>query len=245
MIPNSFGTVIAFLLFIAPGAIWQWWRSRYRSSAKETFLTETARAALISIAASMAAALLTAQWTWIPIFKRNPVGSSAIDTASMNFTLDVLIAILINAAIACALTWIVALICWHGPPTVTSMNVWTRTFSSFGSRPYLIVELTDGTAWKGYYVSHDLDIDSSTKNLAIGRPLLAKNSASGGFKANDNASLVILKEDSIKTIQAIFIKKSDEKMVKENLSLVRRFLRCLRGAESGLADSPTGVTATD
>lgn len=211
MIPSSVGTAIAFLLFIAPGAVWQWWRSRYRSTAKETVLTETARAALISVAASLVAAVLIGWWIWVPLYERTVSGDVLINDVVGIVAPKVFFATFLNSTVACVLAWLVAVACWHGPSTVTSMSVWTRSFSSFGRSPYLIVELLDGTIWRGKYIAHDLDIDSAVKNLSIGQPLQRRQPNEGLFHPKIGTTFVLLKEDSIKTVQVLYPEKGDDR----------------------------------
>lgn len=224
MIPSSAGTAIAFLLLLAPGAIWQWWKSRYRSSAKETVLTETVRSVLISILASVAAALVIGFWVWVPIYDR--IDPELFEAKSSTLlTLDIIIASFINSIVACGISLGVAALIWHGRSTVTTMTVWTRAFSSYKSSPHLIVELTDGTTWHGKYISHDLDIESGSRDLQLGRRLKRRKPGENSFSTNTNTEFVLLKDDLIKSIQVIYRSKKDQEATSSESNYWKR-LRC-------------------
>lgn len=64
MIPDSTATLVAFLLLLAPGIIWELARAQHVPAVKETTLIEVCRVVLVSLVATTLAGI-TLLWMWL------------------------------------------------------------------------------------------------------------------------------------------------------------------------------------
>ncbi|MEU4364367.1 DUF6338 family protein [Promicromonospora sp. NPDC023987] len=210
MAPSSVGTFISFLLLLAPGALWQLIRARYKPSVKETTLSELARVVLISLLATTAASLVLLFPVWLPLFRH--ADSISLGTPnSMASVLPYLAGVVATSATACGLVLIVTAHIWPEKPPISEGRVWSQAFVESkpddADSPFLTVELLDGTIWRGELATFDADPEDANRNLALTSPLRRKRPGEQ-FKNKDGrgSRLVLLPEVQVKSIQVEYHK---------------------------------------
>lgn len=210
MIPDSAATVVAFLLLIAPGVVWELLRARHVPAVKETTLIEMCRVVLVSIAAT-AAAGVSLLWMWIPGY------ATVMEQPSLRAGAQVSVfgMVAATAALACGYVLLVSVLRWPDAPSIDGARVWHRAFVEWRylpgpdgqqeapSSPVLTVELHDGTVWKGVYGAADSDPEDSLRNLALRHPVSRKRPDENGF-VSKRAGAVLLPERDIRSIQVTY-----------------------------------------
>ncbi|WP_402377930.1 DUF6338 family protein [Isoptericola rhizosphaerae] len=208
MIPNSLAALVSFLLLLAPGILWQLIQGRHTPAVKETVLTEVARVVLVSLAATGAASVLLLYWPWLPLYRRaQAAGPEAF--AAPTDVVPYLGAVVGTALLASLLAWIAASLRWREPPRISPGRVWNRLFDSYlpnrSIQPALLVELLDGTVWRGLLETFDTDPEDHDRSLALTHPLARKRPGDPCFAPKgDIGRYVVLPESQIKTIQVIY-----------------------------------------
>lgn len=215
MIPDSTATFVAFLLLLAPGIVWELLRARHVPSVKETTLIEACRVVLASLVATALAAV-SLLWMWIP-------GYTAIvarSTTDMDAQVRFVGMAVVTAVLACGYVILASTLRWPGEPPIDGARVWHRAFVEWrnlptpdGSRhvptsPHLIVELQDGTVWKGLYGANDSDPEDDHRNLALQQPLSRKRPDETGF-TRKGAGAVVLSEREIRSVQVEYLCKPE------------------------------------
>jgi hypothetical protein len=210
--PSSIGTFISFLLLLAPGALWQLIRARYRPSVKETTLSELARVVLISLLATTAASLVLLFPVWLPLYRY----ADSINLGTSNLTSSVLpylAGVVATSAVACGLVLIVTTFVWPGKPPISEGRAWNQAFVESKPKdagpPFLTVELVDGTIWRGTLATFDSDPEDANRNLTLASPLRRKRPGEV-FKNKDGGGsrLVLLPEVQIESIQVEYYKST-------------------------------------
>lgn len=211
MIPDSTATFVAFLLLLAPGIVWELLRARHVPSVKETTLIEACRVVLASLVATALAAV-SLLWMWIPGYTAIVAGSTTDIDAQVRFVGMAVV----TAVLACGYVILASVRRWPGEPRIDGARVWHRAFvewrnlpSPSGGRPvptraHLIVELQDGTVWKGHYGAHDSDPEDDHRNLALQQPLSRKRPDETCFTQKD-AGAVVLPEREIRSVQVVYL----------------------------------------
>jgi len=123
-----------------------------------------------------------------------------------------------TAALACGYAILASIIRWPGKPPIHGARVWHRAFvewrhlpSPDGNQgqptsPHLIVELQDGTVWRGAYGADDSDPEDDHRNLALTRPLSRKRPNETGFTTK-TAGAVLLPEREIRSVQVVYLRE--------------------------------------
>lgn len=216
MIPDSTATLVAFLLLLAPGIVWELLRARHVPSVKETTLIEICRVVLVSLVAT-ALAVITLLWMWLPGYR----AAATQPTPNMDAQVQLVGMVMATAALACGYVILASIIRWPGEPPIAGNRVWHRAFvewrnlpSPDGKRgrptsPYLIVELQDGTVWKGAYGADDSDPEDDHRNLALQQPLSRKRPGENGFTTKA-AGAVVLPEREIRSVQVEYLLGPEE-----------------------------------
>lgn len=145
MIPNSVGAVVAFLLLAAPGALYYLLRSPHAPATRETALGELSRVVLASLAATALAAM-TLSWMWLNIYR-------ATQSAAAFAPVQVGLGVVATSSLACGLVTLLSWWKWGRRPVSSQIvpgRVWYQAMVSDRptkacGRPYLTVELVDGT----------------------------------------------------------------------------------------------------
>lgn len=217
MIPDSTASLVAFLLLLAPGIVWELLRARHVPSVKETTLIEVCRVVLVSLIATTLAAI-SLLWMWLPGY------TNVITQSTQNIEAQVqLVGMAVaTAALACGYAILASIIRWPGQPPIDGARVWHRAFvewrhlpSPDGKRvqptsPHLIVELQDGTVWKGAYGADDSDPEDDHRNLALKHPLSRKRPGETGF-TEKTAGAVVLPEREIRSVQVLYLGEPAER----------------------------------
>lgn len=221
MAPTSVGTLISFLLLLAPGALWQLIRARYRPSVKETTLSELSRVVIISLLATTAASLVLAFPVWLPLYRY--AGSISADTPNPATTLlPYLAGVVATSAVACGLVLITTARIWPGKPSINEGRAWNQVLVEArpddAGPPFLTVELLDGTVWRGTLATFDSDPEDANRNLALISPLRRKRPDEENFEKKDGGGsrLVLLPEVQIKSIQVEFHKETGQQPPKRS-----------------------------
>lgn len=118
-------------------------------------------------------------------------------------------AVLLNSSLGCGIAFIWALIKWPGRAPIGGMRVWHRAFVEWKSEqsddPYLIVELLDGTVWRGKLRAFDSDPEDSQRTIALGPPLSRKRHGEKQFKERPASwKVALLPESQIRSTQVAY-----------------------------------------
>ena len=74
--------------------------------------------------------------------------------------------------------------------------------------PYLIVEMDDGTIWRGALMAFDSDPEDSQRSIALGHPLQRKRAGEEKFSERPKQwSVLVIPEGQIKSIQVAYPSK--------------------------------------
>ncbi len=179
-------------------------------SVKETVLLEASRVVLASLAATGVAAVLLF-WVWLPLYRR----LQAFEPTTVAESLPYLGAVVATSSLACALA--LGLSLWRFPRTapIEPGRLWNRAFIRWvpegGSDPYLIVELLDGTTWKGTFQGLDADPEDSQRNIALGGRLRRRKPNETKFsKISETGRVALLLEPQIRSIQVLYVEEPVE-----------------------------------
>lgn len=208
MIPDSLVALVCFLLLLAPGIVWELDRQRFKPVTKETGLIEASRIILGSLAATSLAALPLIPFLWIPlygVFGVDPGPEQSSNEAVLAYSA----AVVLHALLACGMVLIISAFVHRGKPSIKPERVWHMALVSWkdekAADPRLVVELTDGTVWRGVRMALDADPEDNHRSLALGQPLKRKRSGDESFSdIADRWEVVILAERDIKSIQVSY-----------------------------------------
>lgn len=208
MIPDSLSAIYAFLLLLAPGIVWHLQRARHRPSSKESALVELSRVVLSSLLATGAAALMLLPAAWLPLYRSAERGGDNHFDSPMA-AVPYVGAALATSALACALAYLVAALRWPGSAPMNGGRVWDQVFIDLHPKgagaPFVIVELLDGTVWKGQLVGFDSTPESGPRDLAIGPPLRRRRPGATAFESKDDVwRTVVLPDAQIRSIQVSY-----------------------------------------
>lgn len=209
MIPSSASTLVAFLLFLAPGALWHLRRERFVPTVKQTALLEGARIVLASVCSTCASALILAWWWWpvyVRLADRGPKDGKYLLADLMPFYL----AAIATALLACGLVFSLSLLVWRGKPKIDPGRVWNQLFSALvieqpmrkHVKIHLTVRMNDGTIWAGGYFGHDVDPEDNHRCLALKGALWTVTPE--GHSAS-REGIVVLAEANIASIRVQYI----------------------------------------
>ncbi|MGE9365595.1 DUF6338 family protein [Isoptericola nanjingensis] len=208
MIPSGSAALVSFLLLVAPGMVWQFQQARHEPAVKETVLVEASRVVIASLVATGAAGLALS-WMWVPLYER--VRTADPDALSLpGATVPYFAAAAATSLLACGLALLAAAFKWPGRAPISAGRAWSQAF--VGRRPpnteqpWLIVELLDGTVWKGTLQHFDTDPDDDHRALLLGEDLMRRDPGAKEFKpVGDAGRNVILPESQIKSTQVQYI----------------------------------------
>lgn len=210
MIPNSVATLVAFLLLIAPGIIWENRKAGHNPGRKESNLIEASRIILASLVATSVSSLIIFPWVWMPLYKA--ALSDEGDTAPAT-KLTYFLAVYLTSVVACLITFIFGWFKLPGRPPIDGARVWHKVFVTWkdpGSlNPYIQVDLIDGACWRGQLKTFDADLDDTHRTLAIGQPLRFKSAPEAEFKKINNWDVAIISETQVKSIKVGYAPKKN------------------------------------
>lgn len=218
---DSVAAVVGFLLLLAPGIVWQLDRGRYKSSVKETALLEFSRIVLVSLGASVAVAVPLVPLLWLPLLRNFDDIRDALSPDLNSAVLYVAVTV-VHASVATALTWTLSRLSHRGPRSIVNERVWHLALSTWHLNkkddPRLVVELLDGTVWRGTRIAFDAGVDDQNRWIALGPPLKRRRPAEGFKSISPFYQRVLLPEREIKSLQiaAITEKPADLEATSEN-----------------------------
>ncbi len=209
MIPDSLAALVSFLLLLAPGIMWQTQQEGHSPAVKETALAEVSRVVLASLIATFVAILVLLFPVWLPLLRRaNTAGVDALATPGA--VVPYACGVIATSALACTLAYGTAKVRWRGRAPIGAGRVWNQIFVGHlpagGGAPLLMVELHDGTVWRGHLESFDTDPEDHDRGLALAPPLARKRTGEQAFKPKGDAGrYVILTESQITSLQVIYV----------------------------------------
>jgi hypothetical protein len=208
LIPSTLAAVVAFLLLLAPGIVWELQRARFQPAVKETALIEASRIVLASMTASLVAAVPLLPFLWVPLYEMARDADAGL-LASPVAAVPYMGGAVTHSLMACGLVLAFCAFKWPGKAPIVSMRVWHLALEKWrptGSlNPNLVVELLDGTIWRGSLLSFDAGPEDNQRCLALGQPLTRRRPEESAFQSiHERRHAVILAETQIKSIQVSY-----------------------------------------
>ncbi|MEU0880613.1 DUF6338 family protein [Lentzea sp. NPDC005914] len=175
MVPQTLSAALAFLMLVAPGLVHEQLRGRRKLIAGESVFREISRIALTSLLYSvMAVTILLVLRFWFPhqlIDSRLLVQFGAVYLRD-NYRV-VAATLAAELAVACLLPLL-----WHIAPrpsarsrvSFAATSLWFEDFRANcppGSRPWVHVQLTDGTSFYGFVRSSSVDGPVADRELSL------------------------------------------------------------------------------
>lgn len=197
-------TVVAFLLLIAPGYVWQSRAAKHLPESTTTTLREAARIVFSSIIPStLATALvLTVVSGWPPSLPAR-LGS-----------FDIVLIGLVISALACAFAYFWPLIWFRRErkwaSQISGGSALFKALTQFPENPaatHVIVtaRLKDGTVWRGRHEAHDVESEESFRTLFLAPPLTRRNATTGKAFEYGKADYVLLPLDHVSSLQLKYL----------------------------------------
>ncbi|WP_422117821.1 DUF6338 family protein [Brachybacterium sp. UNK5269] len=209
MILDSASAVLGFFLLLAPGLVWERQQARHSPPVKESAFYEASRTILASSLATVTAAALLSPWWWT-LYKRAAASEQLL--ADSVGAVPYFGAALVTSVLACVLTLLAAWWRWRkARPSIHGVPVWHRVFVEWRGDddlpPVVIVELTDGTAWKGRFAAFDTGPEDSQRDLALRSPLLRRRPGEKTFtRLNEDWEHIVLSQPQICSIRVAYPK---------------------------------------
>ncbi|MGW5441433.1 DUF6338 family protein [Nocardia asteroides] len=184
MTPNSWLTILAFFLFIAPGLLFDWISAYRKVPRRESAFAEISRVALVSTGCSVAALvtilLFAALFNWRD-WKPFPVPSAMLKQPSTYIAdnlVRVSVTMIVIAALALTFAWALSEIVYRGGKgQVFYESAWHRAFKVHRPDNALVhvrVVLTDGTIWSGCLLDFSPDMEVADRELVLQPPIMCK-----------------------------------------------------------------------
>lgn len=202
MLPESIGAVIAFLLLIAPGYIWDRQSARHEPELRTTTLREAATIVFSSIIPStIAGTALLPLWLSLPRTDTPPLPMLAVGLAT--------------SALACVLTYGWAWLRFRSRRA--SGGEITRGSTLFKalvalprgkeriSEVVVTARLQDGTLWRGVHASHDVGPDESAPMLLLQPPLVRRDPGATELVRYQAHEYVVLPLEGISSLQLTYL----------------------------------------
>jgi hypothetical protein len=178
-IPGTFGELVAFILFLAPGVLWNQLRHSWKAPAERSTFQEISVVALFGTAftsVSTAATLAVAHGI-------NRVYYSNVENlldgktqlSAVGLTFPVVLAA-VELVFSCLLVVVVFLFTRKGiyGPQEPQRTAWQQVLDDErpdGASAFGIVELVDGSEWRGEVVAHSLTGPPEDRYLILGTPI--------------------------------------------------------------------------
>ena len=182
---------------------------RHRPSVKETALFEVARVVVASgIATLVAGGILC--WVWIRLYatariaRTDPLDSlvTAVPYAG---------AAIATSLLASGLVLLLSWLRWRrvGTPPISPMPAWYQVLvdrmPDDVDKPLLLVELVDGTEWKGFLLAVDSDPEDTQRDLVLTAPLMRRRLSEAKLTLRKQEwKSVILPRSEIRSIQVAY-----------------------------------------
>lgn len=210
MSPTSWGTVLAFLVFVAPGIFYDRLRARKEINSRESTFQEISRITLVSTICSFIAVTVTIGG----IFFGRYLGFSTIFPRPQELLLGdaeflvqhllgIMIILIVAMAISLLTAWILEwLLRNRNSGDVSNVSLWTSVFrheKPDNSEVYLRVKLLNGSSWSGKLTHSSPDPEQQERELALGTPLEFKT-IHGTSHRIEGWQRVLISRDQIESI---------------------------------------------
>lgn len=199
MVPQTLSAGIAFLILIAPGLVHELLRSRRKLMANESTFREISRIALTSLFYSCASVAIILLLRFQ--FAENIVDPrQAVQVGSVYLRDNYVVAAGTLAAelvFSCALALLWHLVSGNSGQSKASLGAKSLWFEDFrencpvGSRPWVHVQLLDGTSFYGFVRSSSADGKFSDRELSIEGAFMAREDPASGADSDDDEPVVI------------------------------------------------------
>lgn len=201
MILDSVGAVLAFLLLIVPGFVWDRLASGLVPDVTTSVLREGAQIAFASVIPSGIAAIIFYR-VWLSAFSSgaNPLAPIAAG--------------LMTSALACVFVVIFSVLYWHGrkaprrkfDPHPALYHALVRLPEKSGATSVVAtVRLQDGTMWQGTYAAHDTDAEVPFRALMLKPPIFRRDAESTNTVPYGRADHVVLSLDQVSSLQLRYL----------------------------------------
>lgn len=201
MIPDSIGAVVAFLLLIAPGYVWDRQACRFTPEQRTTALREAAHIVFSSLLPSTLAGLaLLPVWLLVPATAISP--------------LLLLAAGLLTCAVACAIAfgWS-CLYFWPERALVGQISRGSALFKALVGSPrrsditqvVITAVLDDGTLWRGVHGAHDVDPEESPRMLFLTPPVIRRDPGTAKIVRLKSNEYVVLPLERVRSLQLTYL----------------------------------------
>jgi Family of unknown function (DUF6338) len=213
VVPDTWITVVFFLVLAAPGILFDLLRSRLVADASETAFREAGRIILVSLlVSSLTAGVITLVSLWL-------VPPTAIDL-KMVFTdkeyvaqnlPGVVILVVTQVLLSLGLVWIYDRITsrrFNGARLLRE-NSWTFVLRSHNpvspEHTYARIQLTSGTVYYGRVEYFSPDLDADNREIVLGRPISVLKPGAQKYSAQDGYTRAILPGSQIESVQIRYV----------------------------------------
>lgn len=229
MVPEGAVGLIAFLIFVAPGALFELIVSTRRPRPADTTFREINRVVLVSVLASFFAIVLALiprlfEPRWLqPLIASVQVGDywrgHFIQVA---FGLSLVFLLSLLAAATLARIWI-----YRGPGGRNfDESQWYLIFRRKlppGTKPYVIAVSASGERYQGNLVAYSQDIsDPSVRDLTLGEPVHWQPNVDVQPRLLQNVQRVVLSGDQASQVLVTYLKAESRPTVRQSWSPRRR-----------------------
>lgn len=201
MIPDSIGAVVAFLLLIAPGYVWDRQACRFTPEQRTTALREAAHIVFSSLIPSTLAGLaLLPVWLLLPTTAVSPLLLLAVG--------------LLTCAVACAISfgWS-CLHFWPERALVGQISRGSALFKALVGSPrrsditqvVITAVMDDGTLWRGVHGAHDVDPEETPRMLFLTPPVLRREAGRKKIVKLKSNEYVVLPLERVRSLQLTYL----------------------------------------
>jgi len=181
MVPGSWLSVLLFVLFVAPGLLFDLLSERRRAGFSESGSRELSRIVLGSLAFSgsafvLLAILRTVHPAWMPDPRRllEPRDSYAKDHYRLILRT---LALQGSLALTAAWAWHILLAKKQGGATIRPVSAWTQVFKRDcpkGHDAYVRVRLESGVIYSGLVANFTSDLEVDGRELILAQPMASR-----------------------------------------------------------------------
>lgn len=220
MSPTTWGTILAFLIFVAPGLFYDLLRARREINNRESTFREISRITLVSTICSSIAVAITicmfllcrslGLFTTFPLPQELLLGDAEFFVEHLGGISLLLIVELIISLVAAGTLELVLRKMKYGP--VSNVSLWVTVFGKAkpaNSDVFLRVKLVNGASWSGKLTHASPDPEQQERELALGAPLEFKTK-DGDRRRIEGWQRVLIPGNQIESIAVKYQIKSEE-----------------------------------
>ncbi|WP_291763010.1 DUF6338 family protein [Cellulomonas sp. 73-145] len=179
MIPTGVGSIVVFLLLIAPGLLFDWLEDRRRPTVRESAFREAGRTVLASLALGTVAALIVIGLSkQLPRHLLNPWELALSDPRQIIESRQgaAVMTLLVQTALACGLAiglhyWLR----WRSTTRLQAVSLWFKAVRAAPPKTvaYAQVRLVSGATWFGVVEAYSADLETAGRELLLSGPIMA------------------------------------------------------------------------